>query len=134
GVPLAGRHGAGDRRHRRRRLPRPARLDLDRVRGHDDRAGRAHMVRTEGALLLRGDGRNRLAVPRDPHRVRHRPRRASRVEAVVARTERTGVDIKSHRPEIDAGCARDGERHGTGALRDGERYATKYFASGWGTM
>ena len=40
GVPVADRHGAGVQRHRRRRLQRPARLDLDRVRGDDDRPRR----------------------------------------------------------------------------------------------
>ena len=38
----------------------------------------AHVVRAEGALLLGGDGRDRPAVPRDPHRLRHRPRRPRR--------------------------------------------------------
>ena len=33
----------------------------------------AHVVRAEGALVLRGDGGDRAALPRDPHRLRHGP-------------------------------------------------------------
>ena len=68
GVPVADGHGPGAQRHGRRRLQRPARLDLGRVRGHDDRPRRDDVVRAAGAVLLRGDGRDRPAVPRDPHR------------------------------------------------------------------
>ena len=45
GVPLAGRRGAGVQRHRRRRLRRCARLDVDRVRDLHDRARRGDVDR-----------------------------------------------------------------------------------------
>ena len=40
---------------------------------HHDRARDRHVVRAEGAVVLRGDGRDRPALPRDPHRLRHGP-------------------------------------------------------------
>ena len=53
-------------------------------RAVDDRAGRRDLARAAGAVLLGGDGRDRPALPRHPHRVRYRPRRARRPRAVTA--------------------------------------------------
>ena len=58
-------------------------LGLARVRGHDDRPRRADLVRAARALLLRRDGRDRPALPRDPHRLRHGPRPPRRPRPVT---------------------------------------------------
>ena len=65
------------------------------------------------ALLLRGDGRDRPAVPRDPHRLRHGPHRPRRPRPVTPRLGETA-------------------RNGGNSRRTGQ--TTKYLASGWGTM
>ncbi len=67
----------------RRRVRRAARLDVGRLRADDDRARLGHAARAARAVLLRGDGRDRPALPRDPHRVRHRRRRPRAADAVA---------------------------------------------------
>ena len=48
-------------------------VGLGGVRDHDDRPRRHDVDRAARAVLLRGDGRDRPALPRDPHRLRHGP-------------------------------------------------------------
>ena len=56
----------------------------------DDRARRRHQGGAARAGVLGGDGRHRPALPRHPHRVRHRPRRPRRARRLTAAPERIG--------------------------------------------
>jgi len=53
---------------------RDPRVVLGGVRRHHSGPHLRHQSRAEGEGLLGGDGRHRAAVPRHPHRLRHRPR------------------------------------------------------------